>query len=264
MATTVAIQSAACTSGIGWVSSPVQLLVLAAQLYNTRANPEPPPPSTLLNGLTAYWNLDEASGDAFESVSAAFSMIDVAGVGTAAGPAGVGTARSFNGTTQYMVAPDSAAYVPFPMTMNLWVYSDATGRMFVAKDDFESGQRDYAIYSTGTTIQQYFFSDLGNYVNEQSFSAEISSWLMITATWEAGLLSIYSDTTLIGSVPAFGLFFPGTNSLSLGARYRDSSGNFDSPLSGRLAKCGIWNRVLTSDEILELYNAGIGLAYNEL
>jgi hypothetical protein len=266
MASISEIKSQACASGIGRLSNPVQLLQTIGQLEHTRASePIPPPESTLLNGLQAYWNMDEETGDSYDSVAEAFTLADVGGVTQASGPGGIGLSRHFNGTTQYMLAANSPIYASTPMTINIWVRSQASGRMYIAKDDFENGERDFDIYSTGSTLQQYVFFAGDFELNEPAVSLDDSNWHMITAMWTGTQMVLWIDGIVGPFVSATTLAFtPATNPLSVGARYRESSLDFDSPLFGDIALLGFWNRALTEAEMIELYNGSYGLTYAEL
>jgi hypothetical protein len=152
------------------------------------------------------------------------------------------------------------------MTINFWVRSDDAGNIFVAKDSIFDIERAFDILSTGIVIQQYFFASTGSLTLEPSASIDDGEWHMITCLFEANDCRTYLDGSQIASQDPFldNSWAGAGNDLSVGARYRNSDDDFDSPLLGDMAKIGIWSRLLTEDEITELYNGGIGLLYAQI
>jgi hypothetical protein len=74
----------------------------------------------------------------------------------------------------------------------------------------------------------------------------------LVATWGGGLLKLYINNVLIGSISC-----PGPASVT-----NLVLGNITSYyLNGKIDEVGIWNDALTATEVNSLYNGGLGLSY---
>ena len=70
--------------------------------------------STLLNGLVAYWNFDESSGNVLDSVGSSDGTVH--GTPTRNG-AGIKVGYTFNGTTDYLMIRDLISSKAFKINM---------------------------------------------------------------------------------------------------------------------------------------------------
>jgi hypothetical protein len=109
----------------------------------------------------------------------------------------------------------------------------------------------FEVASFGTGIGQYNMADSGDY------TASISTWYHIVATYDGSNYRIYVDGQLRGT---------DTKGDSLGtitgAFYIGQYDSGDYKVDGRLDEMGVWNKVLTGSEIEDLYNSGDGLPYD--
>jgi hypothetical protein len=116
------------------------------------------------------------------------------------------------------------------------------------------------VYGDGTTSNRRIGTSPVN-----TFSAGdvgVFRHIVCTFTLSGGTVRIYKDavsqtitTNNAGSVASI---FNSANAFAIGGRSDGAAGNF---VDGIIDEVGVWNRVLTSDEVTELYNGGAGLAY---
>lgn len=219
----------------------------------------------LYNNLTAYYGLEEASGNATDSTgkyttnTASVSNYQVTGKVNYAynmtGTSSILSAGLFTGSRVFNVS--NMGITSYPFSFNVWIKPKTTQPyveptiMFLLNS--ASTQEYYWIGISSNNITMYTRNNLGS--EEKLFSnASISSdaWVMVTTVWTSATerqfyingVSIFNQT---GSIPFGG-------SLNL---FGLSSGSY----SGLLDEAGLWSRTLNSSEISALYKSGAGLSY---
>jgi hypothetical protein len=218
--------------------------------------------STLLDGLVSWWDLDETSGTRVAAVGET-DLTDVNTVGYTSGK--VGNAASFVAArTEYLYSVDGS--IPEPaatsMSWSLWFYPTVNGiKYLMAKS---SAGADFAPYVTvnpafgGGEVQVLFANTLGStfQAGGTGVSGLLNSWNHLVITWDLStqVINAYvNGTALAGSpVTLTGTVQNNTGWFLVGA----VPGAF---WDGYVDLLGIWSRVLTADEITELYNAGAGI-----
>lgn len=90
-----------------------------------------------------------------------------------------------------------------------------------------------------------------------------STWTMITYVYNttANTLKLYINGQLYNSRSTSGTGSGGTQNHWMLGRRQDNSGSYTSFFQGSISSLGVWNRIFTDDEILSLYNSGIGYDY---
>lgn len=88
---------------------------------------------------------------------------------------------------------------------------------------------------------------------QSSYLIDLNKWYFLSATYDGTKLSYYFNGLLDKSINA--TFVQNNTSIMLGARRVPvESGNYNFFLQGKLDDVGIWNRVLSQEEIATLYN----------
>lgn len=218
----------------------------------------------LADNLVAYWSLDEASGDAIDAHSTN-DLTDNGSVGATTGK--VDGARDFDGSSHFFSLADNTdlSTGDIDFTISCWIFLDALGatpaRVVLAKGDNVSAAAalEYGLFgvsgrlnwrvSTGaalalvqtpaasiTTGVWYFVVFWHDSVNNQ---------IAISLDGAAATTTSHSN----GMQDASGAFRLGYD--NTGVRFFD----------GLIDEVGFWKRVLTSEEITELYNSGNGRDY---
>lgn len=182
-----------------------------------------------------------------------------------------GTASQFTAAnSEYLSIADNASVsITGDLTIGMWVYLDSaiTGwQPFIAKD---SGQpnRSYAFALREVIGDNYevFMSTDGN--NDCSNNYRVATGITFsTATWyhivmsydsSAGTVACYRDGVLDATITSTSTgLFDSAADFQLGG-YTGNSVYMD----GRLNQVCLWSKLITADEVTDLYNSGTGIPY---
>jgi hypothetical protein len=225
--------------------------------------------SSLLTSLISWWNLDETSGARADTVGS-YNLSDFNTSGYTAGKIG-NAVQCVGGSNEYLgrdadlgEAVISTLGRAGSFTFSLWAKNDLSA--------FENhvGER----YTTNSgTISFQIYSDQNSggrfvtlcYDQSRGLSSATSSSLGSADAWRF-VVGGYASSTQKAFVSvngaaktvaasALGDDYYKRDDLVFTLRMGYASYNLNQDL------VGLWNRVLTDDEITELYNAGSGLAY---
>ncbi len=231
----------------------------------------------LTDGLAAFWNLQEASGDRADAVGAE-TLTDNNTVTQNPGPsAAVPAAAQFTrALSEYLNHADdpviSSGDVDF--TWAGWVYLDskpaATLLSLVMKWGVDGGgnDREYGIVWDSTGIYSadaFAFIVSANGIGENGVVATtfgapaVGTWHFIVAYHDAAnnLIAISVDAGAFDTFAFAGGVRDGVADLMFGRNDKANGLYHD----GRLAAWGLWKRLLTAGEITWVYNGGKGRLY---
>lgn len=216
----------------------------------------------LADNMTAYWSLDEASGNAIDA-HAANDLTDNNTVGSATGL--VGNARDFeaDNSEDFSIADNadlSAGDIDF--SFSLWFKTEGVEfvvRAMLYKGD--GGQYEYLLMRGGGGGISFSVCSAAGFANETTVNSTASifdtNWHHVACGHDSvnNLIWIQvDDETRVTQAYSHGCY-DSTKSFILGSqagiRFWD----------GLLDECGFWKRTLTTAEVTELYNAGAGRDY---
>ena len=229
----------------------------------------PPTPSSLLTNLAGYWPLDEASGNALDSLSLN-DLADNNTVGAAAGK--VNGARSFAAASlQYFSHASNSTFQTgdVDFTLTAWVkLSSKPGTMeIVGKRGGGAGSLEYYLRYDGVGDRFNFevspngSTPVTNVVANTLGSPVVGVWYFV-ACWHDSVnnqlgISVNAgaaDTTSFSSG-----VFAGTSAFKIGATADSGTNEY---WDGLIDEVGFWkNRVLSASDLSTLYNGDAGLAY---
>lgn len=214
--------------------------------------------------LIAFWNLDEASGTRNDALGANH-LTDNNTVTQDTGK--IGSAAQFTAAnSEFLSIADNTnmSTGDIDFTFAGWVYLDTKGAVRdICTKWGASGQFEYILLYNNTPDRFEFY--VSN--NGTATVAVTASTLGSPATGTWYFLVAYHDSVnnLIGISGNNGGFntaahttgvFNSTSPFQFGAKASSPSYH-----NGRLDAWGFWKRVLTSNQITILYNAGAGLGY---
>lgn len=225
----------------------------------------------LTDNLVGYYKLDEASGNASDSVAG--NTMTNNGSATYAS-AKINNGVVLNGSSQYLTAGNSSLFNferTDPFSFSFWVKSNSTAYFEPVAKNVTSGS--YNGYHSGMSVanNELWMSLINNAgVNEATIKANPSPSLA-TSTWYHIVIT-YSGSSNVAGIK---FYVNGTEQTSrttiqnnLTASISTSvvcqiggRGGANYLLNGNLDELGIWSRALSSGEISTLYNGGAGLAY---
>lgn len=210
---------------------------------------------------TAYWKLDESSGNATDSVG---SLVATNTSATYAA-AKLNNGATYGGTAYHTISDNSAIKPTSDISFGGWVYITSTSsyQMFIAKGENTGDTRSYELRTDAATtrMQVQMRVGAGLYTSCTSTTAiGTGTWTHVIYTRTGATQKIYINgvsETLTGVTNNTGDIQYSTDALWFGQR------NGGLRLNGKLDEIGIWNVALISTEVAELYNSGSGLAYED-
>jgi hypothetical protein len=210
--------------------------------------------ASLKDGLVSWWALEEASGNRVD----AHGPNDLAQVNSVTNtPGKIGNAAVFPGTNANNLAATLSVDVPGTACVAGWVNvtSFNNGRLFHKR----SGRGWELMAATTGTAIQITGSDPAFAPAKTGLSTGV--WYFFYAyvdeEGEEVGVSVDNGTAVTESTAALDVIAPAD--IKLGERLAG-----DRPLDGLLDEVGLWNRILTPDEITALYNAGAGITYSDI
>ena len=231
--------------------------------------------SSDLEGLKAYWKMNDSSGKLLNTASSqgntALSGSDL----TVSGTTGYGVTGHVSGVNAYSftnadgnkaVADNSASDWNFltnsgnKFTITLWlkVDSNSVNADFIGTGG--SGANDFGIrYRGGVSDKKFaiFFSNEGEKITSTSTTLTDTNWhfYMIQYDDSVGTLKFQKDAVAVEEFTGLNLTSTGnpTTALSFG----DSQGS-TSETGGDMQEVTVWDRLLTTAEIAQIYNSNSG------
>lgn len=221
---------------------------------------------SLLTGLISYYKLDGNSNDSIGSNNGTDTAISYS---TSYGKINQGA--SFNGTNSTIAIGTLSSYSFIQNTGNFSI-------SFWCKINSTSNQCIILGNNAATTVQKglYIFQNRGtlelavtngisgdftiDLVLSTFFTDTNWHYIIITSDYSSNLVAIYKDGALYISAGMHNRSLPtGNSSQNLAFGYSTGySGYF---YNGYLDEVGIWNRALSSTEVTQLYNGGVGIQY---
>jgi MSHA biogenesis protein MshQ len=210
---------------------------------------------------TAYWKLDESSGDAVDSVTS----LNAVNTSVTYASAKINNGATYSGSAYHTISDNSAIKPSSTFSLQMWlnITSTATSyQMFMAKGENAGDTRSYELRQFGTTsqIELQARTGGGSYMQARTTTAiGTGAWTHVVYTRSGTTQKIYingTSDTLASNVTQSGTVDYSTDALWFGQR------NGGLRYNGKADEIGIWNVELTSAEVTELYNSGSGLSYD--
>jgi hypothetical protein len=249
------------------------LLALTCGLIATiqpvaNAAPLADPVNPGLTGLVSWWDMDQTEGTRYD-VYGTNHLTDNNTVGYAAGIKS--NAASFvRANNEFLSRADntSLSFGDEPLTITGWYYFGGDSSLvqtLVGKDSVDSNREYYLAKSSSDTLIFYLSGDGTNVsgVGLGGSSVSVGNWYFF-AVWHDPEANIFGGRTNANSpntASYSGGIYDGTSTFIIGARNYAAA---RTAVTGRLDEVNIWRRVLISDEIDWLYNAGAGRVFTDL
>lgn len=221
----------------------------------------------LTTNLVSYWQLDEASGNAADSV-ASITLTPGGSLGYVSAFINNGANGGASNSTKYLAntssAPLSGSQIATAFTMSGWVnmYDVSTDKIFMFMNNSDGGNRRQVyirFLNSGDHAGVGTFPGGGGSSGGGTGSATLSAstWYLLTVTYDGSNLKLYVNDTLDGTFSfAYSTGFANTPSTSLLGQYE---GGIYETASAIIDEVGVWSRALSGAEVTELYNSGDGL-----
>lgn len=173
---------------------------------------------------------------------------------------------SYNGSTSQVAIADNALLEAGSgdWTMEAWVSVANTtgGKVILGKFDNGGMAADvsYSIRVSNSDLYAQMGDGLGGYINSTAYTLSINTWVHVVYVWTniaANTLETYVNGASIGSVShSLASLLNTPNGVYLGSY---NGGEYSQWYNGKIGITRLYNRALTSDEVLQNYNTNRGL-----
>lgn len=220
----------------------------------------------LHSGLVAFWDFGSPSGDRVSSAGDIHKLVDNSSVLADKGPRELGA--KFSGSNHLSIANADAApfKAPSAFSISCWFRTEnlsGSGENLVSHFDLSGNQRGYWLVFEGTNnLLRFSVSSDGSTASGKYANVELTSvfadhskelWKHAVATYEDNVAHLFINAgEQVGSASKTeNGVHSSTADFNVG---KDQGGR---NLSGGISELGFWDRVLTDEEIRELYLHGL-------
>lgn len=241
----------------------LSLAILCPVLANAQLLIDPyrfGPTSTLNNGITAYWKLDETSDGSgpvtrVDSGPNGQDLTDNNTVASAAGKINLAADLvSVNDESLSRADSPTMSTGDISFTFCAWVKYNIKNRYILAKTDNATGD-EYGLDMTGDQWRFWIANGATYKVATTTGTWSTNTWYMIVG-WHDASANTVNIQVNNGSV--FSTDTAGTAPDSGGSTFRLGQYRTVVPFDGLIDEVAFWKRVLTDDERTELYKLGDG------
>jgi hypothetical protein len=217
--------------------------------------------SSLLGDLVAWWSLDESGGNSRADSHGANTLNETDGP-ISTGTLVQGSAADFDGVTQKVSTTTHVVDVSGSFTVAAWINPGSiTGdsKSIVAQGSNTNSAGQFALQLSPTAARFI--------VSDGAFKIATHGSAISTATkyFLIGYYDVVSQEIgiSVNNTAFVTTAFTGTVNADSGDGFAIGGWNAGPtrPYQGLVDEAAAWNRLLTSDERVELYNAGSGIAY---
>ena len=211
--------------------------------------------------ILSWCDFDAGSGSTVSDQGSVGNDVTLYGTPTweAGAPTGLDGSVSFNGTTQYGHFDSDPIGNTNGKTVVVWAkHADANGGGFYLSNRGSSGGSYLYLGISGANW------DMKNKNGGNTYStgsvAATTNWTMFCMTHAPSSTKMYQDTvqeTLGGTSPTN--IGTGAGGLAVASRYNSSSNRWD----GSVAQVILIDKVISSDEMDDLYASGAGVTYSD-
>ena len=205
------------------------------------------------NNLAAYLPLNgdllDKSGNGNNGIN--YGAIQLAGK--------INQGLSFDGIDDYIQIADSTSLdIVNQITVEGWIKPDSfSQRQTIAgkwRDINGANERGYLLTIGTDGVPHFYISTTGiDYIDAKSFAISAGQWHHLVGTYDGIDIKLFVDGVLLDTTPKIGSIYSNNESLLIGAT--DGWGGTTRKFTnGIIDEVKIYNRALSSDEVIEHYN----------
>ena len=226
--------------------------------------PEPPTITQCLappSGLVAWWPLDETGGTTTADIFNGNPGTLVNGPVYTTGK--VANALSFDGVDGFVEGADSDNLKQSNLTLDLWVKPTTSGTNFSLAGKFDNptglsgDERGYLIQLLSSGRVRYGLRTSNNFIivlDSDPQTLPLNQFSHLALTYDGAFVKGYINGVEVVSTPATGTIIHNSLPLLVGARFQTAP-TIVQHFSGLIDEVEIFDRALSSAEILSIYNA---------
>ncbi len=223
--------------------------------------------SSLNDGLIAYYNFDESSGDLIDQTDGLYNGTNNGASYSAAGK--LGTSWDFENSEQdFVVGSDNAQFRTADTSVSFWMNLEAAQNdvFYWVCIAYQTGAwtspyaSQYCI-NTGTDEQlkvQFNHGGSGGDIGT-GFIVNAQQWYHVVLTRNSSHLKMYVDgVEKINTAISGAATYSGTPPFLIGTRHNGAPSNW---ADGRIDEMAVYNRSILEEEVLELFNSDNAQSY---
>jgi hypothetical protein len=228
--------------------------------------------SSAIDGMRAYWPFDETSGTR-KSVhqNTTFDLTPWTSGVSYTSTAKQGNAVSLT-DTQFGFLENLSAGIDFTSDWSIagWFKVDtvvSTDRFNIVFIGITGASAQYFYLDTyGTDLRLYVYHTGGFQGDATAYTVAAGTWYHAAVRFDAdgstnGRLQLYINGSLASTLDLSGTWPTNTMNCIRFGRGNNSTNRY---MDGKLDEWALWDRLLTTDEISELYASGTGVSYGDL
>jgi hypothetical protein len=210
--------------------------------------------SSLARGLFGYWPCNEGGGLRLQD---AVGGLDGVYSGTTPGwtQSPFGPALKLDGSSNYFQIPNSFAIQNpgNPISLSCWLFWNASSESYNSL--FTNEIHGSWTFLLKSNQQPAFYNSGAGADPITTNTIPFSKWVHLVLTWGAAIdsnstVSVYLNGILLGSTTLGNSGGGGTGAMNIGGNAPFGSGRY---INGNMRDVGMWTRVLTPAEVLQLY-----------
>lgn len=229
---------------------------------------------SLTNGLTNYWQFDDANSNATFTTDIVFGRNNgtpIPTTGLIRDTGVIGQAYNFSGTSQWMMINNNISSFGYNFAISLWIYPsnvpDGATMFLKGKDspynslaiwlgqgDSNKGQKIELTYENqpagGPLVNSGIIPKNGEWTHVMVNQNNSGIYLWVNGSMTAMNTQLFAPTA-----GAYGVL----NSTRFAKGFSSFAGV---DWKGAIDEVAMWNRSLTASEIVDLYNGGVGITYS--
>jgi hypothetical protein len=208
----------------------------------------------LPSGLIAAWRGETNASDSIGGHHGTFYTGTTVAVASITASGKVGRAFDFDGTGHIRV-PDSPALKPGQLTVETWVFPTGRNGGFQAIVARGSSNNEDDTWYLGLLDNTPQFWSHGNRLLQCPFAIPLNKWSHLAITFDGLVKRLYINGAQAVSRDELGalVYDAAPVPMTIGSDWANNSSN--SRFVGRIDEVALYNRALTADEILSIYNA---------
>ena len=133
------------------------------------------------------------------------------------------------------------------LSISAWAYKTDTSQASIIG---RGASVDYGIFVYGSSLQ--FGLNTGSWTTITTTIPTVNTWFHVCATWDGTTMKLYVDGVLASSASKTGTISYTSNNTTIGKNSTLSGFEWD----GKISNVAIWDKAITEDEILRVYNGG--------